>query len=161
VAKKFTFPIIVIFILILAILTISLGYFFYTKYYLASQYKLPPPLANVEFPSNPKNYPSDWPADLRFPNDFVLVDSSSGKLPEGMATGWALKLRYEGKPADATNAITSFLKDQRWTIVERNKLDSGGFSLLIQREQGNGIVVIDVDPKNALHSLIIATIFPQ
>ena len=121
---------------------------------------LPPPLENVEFPSDPVPYPTDWLNELKFPNEFTLVDSSSGTLPESTTYGWSAKFRYQGKPSEALKIISSFLEDKGWTIVENNNLESGGFSLLIQREHGNGIIVIDTDSRNASQTLIIATIFP-
>jgi hypothetical protein len=147
-------------ILGIVILLAYFGYYLYRTYSLPPIVPLPPPLASVEFPSEQTQYPVDWPDELKFPSGFMLVDSSSGTLPESTAQGWAAKFRYQGKPSEATKLISSFMEEKRWTIVENNKLDSGGFSLLIQREQGNGIIVIDSDPSDAAQTLIIATIFP-
>ncbi len=147
-------------ILVIAILLGYFGYYIYTNYYLPSTVPLPPPLTNVDFPSEPMPYPTNWLDELKFPSEFTLVDSSSGTLPENVTQGWAAKFRYQGKPSDAAKIISSFLEEKGWTIVENKKLDSGGFSLLIQREQGNGIIVIDTDSSDASQTLIIATIFP-
>jgi hypothetical protein len=148
----------IIFAVLLGIV-ILIGYYVYTNYYLPSTVTLPPPLENVDFPSEPVPYPADWLDELKFPNEFTLVDSSSGTLPEATTQGWAAKFRYQGKPSEATKSISSFMKEKGWTVAE-NKLDSGGNLLLIQREQGSGIIVIDFDPNDASKSLVVATIFP-
>lgn len=142
------------------LLTAYVGYYAYINYYLPSRVKLPPPLRNVEFPSEPTQYPEDWPDDLKFPEDFVLVDSTSGTLPESTTEGWSAKLRYQGKPSDAVELASAFFEEKGWTIFQKTRLDSGGFSLILQREQGSGIVVIDSDPNDASATLIIATLFP-
>lgn len=137
-----------------------LGYYLYSTYYLPSTIKLPPPLENVEFPLEQTQYPEDWINDLRYPEEFVLVESTSGTLPEGASKGWGTKLRYNGKPSEAANALSKFLEENKWNIVEKSGLDSGGFLILIQRDQGSGIIIVDFDPNDPSQSLIIATIFP-
>jgi len=119
----------------------------------------PSSLAFVEFPSEAAQYPEDWPKDLTFPSDFTLVDFSSGKLPEGSKNGWSIKLRYAASPSDAEVAATSFLQSSGWQIVQNEPLDSIGYSIIIQRDQGSGIVIIDTDPEDSSSSLILATYF--
>jgi ribosomal protein L40E len=122
---------------------------------------LPPPLAGVEFPTQAVDYPSDWPADLRYPESFMLVDTSSGTL-EGGAAGWGGKLRYGGEPQSAADELSSFFAAQGWQVAERAELDSGGVLLLVQRDDGSGSGVIvldpDVDSPGTTRGLI--TVFP-
>lgn len=158
-SKKLIAPLIILGTFILILLA-CLGCYLSYKQYLSVTPTLSPPLANVEFLSEQEQYPADWPDEFKFPKEFVLVDSSSGVLPESAAMGWSAKLRYSGQPSDAVKAITAFFDNKGWTIVESNQLDTGGFSLLIQRAQGSGIVVIDGDPNNSSQTLIIATLFP-
>jgi hypothetical protein len=153
-AKRFVFILTILGIIILGV------YILYLNYYLPTKYTLPSPLENVEFPTEQEQYPADWLEEFKFPSDFILVDSSSGALPESTVQGWAAKFRYQGTPSEATKAISSYLEKKGWTIVESNELDSSGFSFLIQREKGNGIIIIDTDPNNASQTLVIATIFP-
>jgi len=157
-------PIIIILILVILVIVIFIafwGYRHYSENQISSKYKLPHPLGNVTFPSEKIQYPSDWPNELKFPKDFMLVDSTSGLLPGASTKGFSAKLRYKGIPFEAEKIISSFFKDNKWSIVETDKLDSGGFSLLIQHNnKGNGIIVIDADPNNSLQTIIIATIFP-
>jgi hypothetical protein len=143
---------------LLVLLSVSI---YFTKFYRVNETPtLPSPLTAVSFPSESIQYPVDWPDDLKFPKDFVLVDSTSGTLPESTAKGWSAKLRYQGKPSEAETAITAFFEEKGWTIVENNPLDSGGATLLLQRNHGSGIIVIDVDPKNSSATLVVATFFP-
>lgn len=137
-----------------------LGYYLYTHRAVSSIQPLHPPLANVNFPTDQIPYPVDWPEELKFPDEFVLVDSSSGTLPKGIIQGWAAKFRYKGNPSDVDIAISSFLIEKGWSIIEKSKLDSGGYSILIMMENGTGIIAIDKDPNKTSQSLIIVTIFP-
>lgn len=141
-------------------IVIIVGYFFYTNYYLPSTVEFPPPLTNVDFPSDSIPYPTDWIDELNFPSEFTLVDSSTGTLPGATTQGWAAKFRFQGKPSDAVKIISSFMNENGWTIVENNKLDSGGSLLLVQRGQGSGIFVIDKSLEDSSQALIVATIFP-
>lgn len=137
-----------------------LGYYLYINYYLPSTITLPPPLANVEFPSEQTRYPADWPKDLKFPDEFKPVDFSSGLLPENSTKGWSAKFKYQGEASEVTKIISGFFENKGWTIIEHNELDSGGSALLIQREQGSGVIVIDTDATNSSQTLIIVTLFP-
>ena len=119
----------------------------------------PSSLASVEFPSEESQYSQDWPADLTFPSDFILVDYSSGILPEGSKNGWSMKLRYDASPSQAEAAAISFLEDKGWQIVQNEPLDSIGYSILIQRGKSSGIVIIDIDPVESSNSIILSTIF--
>ena len=119
----------------------------------------PSSLANVEFSSEVSQYPNDWPADLIFPQEFYLVDSSSGTLPEGSKDGWSMKLRYDASSSEAEEIVIAFLEDNGWSIINNTPLDSIGYSILIRQDQESGIVIIDSNPKDASKSLILATIF--
>jgi hypothetical protein len=137
-------------------------YIYFTRFYRErATPSLPSPLTAVPFPSEPIQYPADWPGDLKFPKEFVLVDSASGTLPESTAKGWSAKLRFQGKPSEAVTAISGFFEEKGWTIVENDRLDSGGFLLLLRHEQGEGIVIVDTEPSNSSHTLLIATLFPE
>jgi hypothetical protein len=151
---------VILIILIIVVLGAYFGYYYYKNYYLPSTIRLPPPLANIEFPLVQVQYPPDWPNELKLPQDFILTDFASGILPEASTKGWSAKYRYQGKPAEANRIISAYFESKGWIIIENYKLDSGGFSLLIQRNQGDGIIVIDTDPNNSLQTLIITTLFP-
>lgn len=147
---------------IISLLVLISATVYFTKFYHVNDAPtLPAPLAAVSFPSEPIQYPTDWPNDLKFPKEFVLVDSASGTLPESTAKGWSAKLRFQGKPSGAVTAISGFFEEKGWTIVENDRLDSGGFLLLLRHGQGDGIVIVDTDPSNSSHTLIIATLFPE
>jgi hypothetical protein len=139
----------------------AIGYYFYTNYYRPARVTLPSALENIEFPSEPTQYPAGWPDDLKFPEGLVLVDSTSGTLPESTTTGWSAKLRYQGKPSDATKLISAFFEEKGWAVSQETQLESGGFSLILEREQGSGIIIVDTDPNDASATLVIATIFPK
>lgn len=124
---------------------------------------LPPPLAAVEFPTQVIDYPSGWPAQLHYPEQFKLVEAASGELPGGGSPGWAAKLRYKGTPDSAADLLSSFFTSGGWQITDRMELDSGGFLILIERDNktGTGIVVIDPDPTERSYSRVVAIVFPE
>lgn len=123
---------------------------------------LPAPLANVAFPTQVVPYPPEWPADLRYPEQFGVVETSSGTMPSGGAKGRAAKLRHKGDATSAADAMSSFFTAKGWQVVQRSALDSGGMLLLVQKgdRQHSGIVVIDPEPGNADYVRILATVVP-
>lgn len=117
---------------------------------------LPPPLAKVPFPTKEVDYPPDWPTELRFPEEFRLVDVSSGVFLKG-DKGGAAKLLYKGHPQKAAELLSSFFVSRNWQIIKRYELDSGGVTLLIKRNK-SGIIVIDPDPNNPEYTRIAVTL---
>ena len=48
-----------------------------------------PKLLNVgSFPAQEIEYPMEWPAFLRFPNELTVVETNSGTLVDGVSVGW-------------------------------------------------------------------------
>jgi hypothetical protein len=122
---------------------------------------LPPPLANVDFPVQAIPYPSDWPNDLHYPEQFSVVDAISGTLPESAATGWIAKLRFEGDPSKAVQTLSSFLAEKGWQIAENTELDSGSVLLVIERDnKSSGIAIIDPDIHDPAFTNIVVSAFP-
>ena len=119
------------------------------------------PLANVQFPAQEIQYPSDWPADLLYPDQFAVVDTSSGESPERNTTGWATKLRYSGDINGAADLLSSFFVDKGWQVVERTNLDMGGILIILQKNNtSNGILVFDRDSHDTDYINVVTTIFP-
>lgn len=149
-----------IIILGVGILAVFIGFNLYRNYNRPSQVSLPSPLEHIEFPAEPTQYPADWPDEFRLPDDFVLLDSTSGTLPENTTKSWSAKLKYQGKPFDALNVMTEALQEKGWVVIQSNRLDSGRALLLLQRGGSQASVVIDTDPNDSSVSLVIATYFP-
>jgi hypothetical protein len=119
------------------------------------------PLAGVEFPVQEIPYPSGWPADLLYPDQFTVVDMNTGVLPEQDRTGWAAKLRYAGDVKSAADLLSSFFVDKGWQVVERTDLDMGGILVMLKKNNtSNGILVLDSDIHDTQSTNIVATIFP-
>lgn len=122
---------------------------------------LPAPLEDVPFPDQPIQLPTDWPAELDYPDSFIVVDASSGSSPVEAASGWSTKMRYSGAPQNAAADLEKFFQSNGWTVKESNLLDSGGMVIVLTKgNSGNGIVIIDPDPSNSAASIIISTLFP-
>lgn len=119
---------------------------------------LPPPLANVEFSENGKPYPSDWPADLHFPETFKSIDFSQGTLPGGNKPGISLKMRFNGTIQDAADGLRAFLSEKGWKIVDETDLDAGGKLWIIEKD-GGGTGMIVIDTQGAEKIVIIATFY--
>jgi hypothetical protein len=121
-----------------------------------------PPLAEARFPEQTIDYPSEWPTSLRFPVEFRLVEANAGSIKSGAPKGYTTKLRFTGDPQRATEQLISFFTSQGWQIADQSALDSGGFFLLIKKndQKNQGILVIDKDPTDPNATLIVATIFP-
>jgi hypothetical protein len=122
---------------------------------------LSPLLADVKFPTQKVDYPVEWPQELRYPDQFTLVQTSSG-MESGGIKGWAAKLRYTGSLKDAADLLSSFFTSNGWQIAERNELSTGGLSLLIERNnrQNTGLIVLESDPADSNSIRIVATVFP-
>jgi len=119
------------------------------------------PLANVEFPTQEIQYPSDWPADLLYPDQFIVVDTSSGTFSETDKTEWAAKLRFAGDINTAADLLSSFFVNEGWQVIERSNLDGGGLLIIIQKNStSNGIVIFDRDSHDAQYTSVVTTIFP-
>jgi len=122
---------------------------------------LPAPLKDVPFPDQSIQLPTDWPAELVFPQSFILVDASSGSSPVEGASGWSTKMRYSGTSQNAAADLEKFFQSNGWTVKESNLLDSGGMVIVLTKgNSGNGIVIIDPDPGDPASSIIISTLFP-
>jgi hypothetical protein len=153
-------------ILVIAILGVCIllvgviGYLVYKNYYMPSTATLPPPPQTYDFPSEQIRYPAEWPNDLKFPEQFVLVDSASGSLPESTSIGWSVRLIYQGNTDATVKALSEFLGSKDWTITDNLSVDSNNVSILIEREGSSGIIAISSDPNNPSQTLITATFFP-
>lgn len=123
----------------------------------------PPPLASGYFPKETISYPAGWPASLRFPPEFRLLEANIGSVTANSPVGYAAKLRFDGQPKQAEEKLTTFFTSQDWQIYQKTALDSGGFLLIILKNNKaqQGILEIDNDPDNPGQSILIATVSLQ
>lgn len=122
---------------------------------------IPAALSSVEFPEESIAYPGDWPADLKFPTDFILVDTSSGSIGSGNPVGRAAKLRFGVGPSLAAEQLSVFLTEKGWSVETVDK-GSNGILLFFERDGGKnqGILVIVPDEQNQNFAKIMALVFP-
>ncbi len=114
---------------------------------------LPPSLAGVAFPTQVIDYPPDWPADLRYPQDFKPVETSSGPLAQGVE-GWSAKLLYTGDTREASDLIVSSFQANGWLVVEMAELDSEKRVLALEEVESGGSAVIAIEPDEDRSGLI-------
>jgi hypothetical protein len=122
---------------------------------------LAPVLADIPFPQQSAEYPSQWPDDLRYPRQFQVVDTTMQRAGRKARQGWAAKLRYKGTPAHASEDLAAFFSERGWRIVERTELEYGGYLLLIARDGslGSGSIVVGADEQNSGAARVLATVF--
>jgi hypothetical protein len=119
---------------------------------------LAPPLAPLELPVAPVEYPEEWPEALRLPAEFTPVDLTSGSMPGVDDPEWSAGLRYARPPLDAADALTVHFERQGWSVVRR---DFGGTGVLLTIEldsTGSGMVVIDADTATDGAAVILALV---
>jgi hypothetical protein len=117
-------------------------------------------IVNLEFPTSKIPYPSDWPEDIQFPEDLILVEANSGTATDGERQGWSGKFRCSCTPNEAEKIIMDDLKGKDWSQVENMRLEAGGVVFIVEKEPGEGIIIIDYDPDDDKQSIILATFFP-
>lgn len=120
----------------------------------------PPPLADVNFPSKVIAYPSDWPVELRYPDQFKLVAAGSGIMPPTGNKGWVAELIYVGSPVNAKISLTAFFSGKGWQTAERARQDSNGFHLFVRRGSPpqTGTVLIGPENTNTGNSKILVIV---
>lgn len=122
---------------------------------------LPPPLIDVEFPSETIDYPDDWPAELILPSGFNLVEIVSGPFPGEEVSTWGAKFETAVPPGQTIKNLESFLSELEWEIVERNELDSGGVEIIAINGNLQGIIITDAKASNPQYTNILITTFSK
>lgn len=120
---------------------------------------LPPPLARANFPKQAISYPQDWPTELRFPQEFVVVNTASGPSADGAVQIWTLKLRFAGNADAATEAMLTFLASRGWN-AQQSVLSSGTHVVTIERNNGanGGGFEADTDPDDPASARILIAV---
>jgi hypothetical protein len=117
-------------------------------------------ITNIEFPLESVEYPQNWPEDLKLPDGIILVDSKSGLAPEGDRQGWLGKFRFTGDPSEAERLISIHFSESGWKTRRIGEFASGGFVLLLEKDQSDGLVVVDIDPEDPSQVIIAVSCFP-
>jgi hypothetical protein len=117
------------------------------------------PFLGVDFPLQAINYPTAWPVEIRYPDQFLLVDASSAQLPDIGKYGWSAQLRFLGSIEDAYDQLIKFYDAHGWKVTEYPQMNTSTRMLLLQKnETQSGIVVLDIDRTNPRSVLIIASL---
>lgn len=114
-------------------------------------------LEEDDFPVEEINYPSDWPETLEFPDEFKLVDANTTSILEDENPSLTGKIRHLNPPNVVNQSLLSFLNSHDWKVVRNESVDSGAYFLMVEKEGGSGMFVIDSEP-NGNGSLIIFTV---
>ena len=105
-------------------------------------------------------YPDDWPEELIYPDEFTLIETSSGTLVDGADIGWGAVLEYTGSIEDAIDLMESHLTSHGWTIISRDEVDNNGILVVDDdNENGQSIVTFIADENGII--VIHPLIFPS
>jgi hypothetical protein len=106
-------------------------------------------------------YPSGWPDELVYPNEFGLVDANTVRIPDKYLPAYAVQMRFAGDIQSAADTLSSYYKDRGWQLTYRMELDSGALLMKISRNDGrdNGEITIDPYPDEDGNMRIVAIVF--
>jgi len=115
------------------------------------------------FPEKTIVYPPDWPEGFIYPEEFKLVEQSSGKLTEESAMMYKASIIFEGKPPEATCEVIKYFEGKNWTISELVNRDDLGFIVVLQDADGvgTGLLNVEVGFQNYERSQIGLSVFPD
>lgn len=117
-------------------------------------------ITSVEFPLESVNYSPDWPDDLKFPDEIMLVEYQSGDALKGSSQGWSGKYRFNGDPSKLSGVLTNHFEQSGWNSTLIGDFPSSGYVLLLEKDQGDGLVIVDVDPDDPSETIIMVSLFP-
>ena len=109
---------------------------------------MPSPLAGMKFPNDPISYPKEWPEELVLPQQFLLLQTTTGPLIDPKYTGRLMYLRYKGSLQDTANILVPFFTKNKWSI-EHHALSNVTFMILMERKEtdSTGSVIYEIDPE--------------
>lgn len=118
------------------------------------------PLSDIEFPQDEINYPNIWPENIRFPEEFLLVEARSDYLQTDSTTIWTAKLRFKGEIETAENEITSFFISNGWQILDRTEEQSAGVIVIISKgdESNQGFIIIGSDASDPSNTNLFVSV---
>lgn len=116
--------------------------------------------ANIDFSSEKIDYPTDWPESLILPDEIMLVEYASGSALENKTQGWSGKFRFEGTLSSLENILRNHFESEGWKIEKIGDGSSNGFVLLLQKDEGDGLIVVDTDPENTKQKIVAISFFP-
>lgn len=95
---------------------------------------------------------------MTYPQEFELLNITSGKSYDNTKVGWSLQHRYKGSIDDVIKNIYEFYLSKGWIIYETYPLDSGGITQILTKSQNEScLIVADYDSQQPDHVIIITT----
>jgi hypothetical protein len=144
----------------LVVLTLFLVNFFSRIFSPPSENQASSVISNIKFHTENIDYPQEWPNDLILPDLINLVDYASGLATENDKQGWNGKFRFEGSFSQAEKMIKRHFMDLGWDIEKIEDSSLSEFVLLLSKDNGDGLVVLDIDPKDSNQIIIAISLFP-
>jgi hypothetical protein len=124
----------------------------------------PSAASDQNFPTQQIDYPLDWPSDLRYPEQFILVETMINPHADG-TRDWTAKLRYQGDIKTAANILSSFFSTRGFAIAYRaDRIDyrNTAQAIVIFFDEGDrkntGSLLLDSDTKSSEYTNILASI---
>ena len=129
----------------------------------SSQISLPIPLdrteallSDVDFQSTPIPYPQDWPADIQYPSEIVLIEALSGSI-ENSPKIWSSKFISENGLEETAVILSEYFTSSGWD-VERLVNDPKGIILSVERNNKESTGSVVLGPEDNSHTKILSTI---
>jgi len=116
-----------------------------------------PSIASLDIPNQAVEYPEDCPDILQYPNGFTAVELISGKSVGGSSQGWTAMYRFDGSIDEAEDIIREHYLDMGWKIIAAEKQETDGYIILLEKGEEEGFTIIEMDPDDSSHSLIMST----
>lgn len=115
----------------------------------------------IPFQSIP--YPLNWPSELFFPDEFILLDGSFSQTSENNSIVYSADFLFNGDAKNAADLIETYFINNSWSTVERSDYDSFYAVLTFSRNNEDGEAIIFIGPavenENSI-SAISTTIIP-
>lgn len=122
--------------------------------------KLSPPINGEYFPTQQVPYPPDWPNDLRYPDEFILVETVVSPTFADGTRMWDAKLRYKGDLKTADRLLSQFLTAKGWQIIDHIESLKRGITVMIERNNqlNSGGLLLNSDTEHPDDVIILVTI---
>ncbi len=112
--------------------------------------------SSIEIPDDKISYPEDWPEDLIFPKDFVLLDTSSGLSTESSRQVWTATFKFKGEIKVAGEKILQHFSENGWTESVPNQESNVDIVCFLKKDNSEGLIVLEKDEtKNGLTYIMI------
>jgi hypothetical protein len=103
-------------------------------------------------------YPSDWPAELRYPADLGLVNASARPVEWG--TEWSAVLAFHGSAPEAAEVLDRYFAARGWRVVREGVLPDPAILEIAKEGNRSGFIRIEADDNPEATRIVAAIVLP-